>query len=97
MDEGEKQKQGPQLMSELEVAEVLRCSSTKIKRLRLSGEISYLPGPPVLIAREDLDAFIERRKIKATAEVAAKGAEESRESARAWAIRQKFKRRKGRG
>ena len=96
MDESEKQKQGPQLMGELEVAAVLRCSSTKIKRLRLSGELSYLPVSPVLIAREDLDAFIERRKIKAKVEVAAKSTEELMESARAWAIRQKFKRRKGR-
>ncbi len=45
-------------LTEPEVAEVLRCSTSKIKRLRLSGRLAYLPGRPVLIAEEALQAWI---------------------------------------
>lgn len=47
------------LLKEIEVAERLRCSPSKVKRLRLSGKLAYLPGRPVLIRAEDLTAFME--------------------------------------
>ncbi len=50
------------LLTEAEVAKVLRCSTSKIKRLRYAGELPFLPGRPVLIAEEDLHTFIASRK-----------------------------------
>lgn len=49
---------GP-FLTEPEVAQILRCSTSKVKRLRLSGRLTYVPGRPVLIAEADLNAFIE--------------------------------------
>lgn len=47
------------LLTEKEVSERLRCSTSKIKRLRLDGKLAYLPGRPVLIREEDLNAYME--------------------------------------
>lgn len=47
------------LLTEKEVAERLRCSTSKIKRLRLDGKLAYLPGRPVLIRETDLNTYIE--------------------------------------
>lgn len=47
------------LLTEMEVAETLRCSPSKVKRLRLSGRLAYLPGRPVLVREEDLIAYLE--------------------------------------
>lgn len=55
------------LLTEAEVAERLRCSCEKIKRLRLSGKLSYLPGRPVLVDEKDLNAFLESIKVPASA------------------------------
>ena len=63
------------MMTEQEVAAYLRCSRSKVKRLRLTGRLAYLPGRPVLIEQDDLLAYIahEMRSAKAagppTAEV----------------------------
>lgn len=51
-------------MTEAEAAELMRCSREKIKRLRLSGKLPYLPGRPVLIDEADLVAMIEAMKAK---------------------------------
>ena len=47
------------LLTEIEVAETLRCSTSKVKRLRLAGKLAYLPGRPVLIREDDLNAYLE--------------------------------------
>ena len=46
------------MLLETEVAEILRCSTSKVKRLRLDGKLPYLKGRPVLIRPEDLDAYL---------------------------------------
>lgn len=47
------------LFTEKEVADKLRCSTSKVKRLRLDGKLAYLPGRPVMIRESDLSAYIE--------------------------------------
>ncbi|WP_393986765.1 helix-turn-helix domain-containing protein [Xanthobacter flavus] len=54
-----------ELLTEEEVAVLLRCSCAKVKRLRLSGAMAYLPGRPPLILRDDLNAYIEGARRKA--------------------------------
>ncbi|WP_072346564.1 helix-turn-helix domain-containing protein [Devosia enhydra] len=46
------------LLLEREVAEILRCSTSTVKRLRFSGALRYLVGRPVRIWRQDLDAYL---------------------------------------
>lgn len=48
----------PVFLTEPEVAELLRCSTTKIKRLRFSGKLAYIPGRPVLIDKADLEIYL---------------------------------------
>lgn len=50
------------LLTEAEVAERLRCSTSKVKRLRLSGKLAYLPGRPVLVDEADLAAYLDSVK-----------------------------------
>lgn len=50
------------LLTEAEVAERLRCSRSKVKRLRLSGCLAYLPGRPVLVDEADLAAYLDSVK-----------------------------------
>lgn len=50
------------LLTEDEVAARLRCSRSKVRRLRLSGRLTYLPGKPPMVDEADLEAFIEREK-----------------------------------
>lgn len=47
------------LLTEMEVAETLRCSPSKVKRLRLSGKLAYIPGRPPLVREEDLNEYLE--------------------------------------
>ena len=54
-----------EFLTEQEVAVLLRCSREKIKRLRLSGALGYLPGRPPLILRDDLNAYIEAIRLEA--------------------------------
>ncbi|OLP60340.1 hypothetical protein BJF93_15395 [Xaviernesmea oryzae] len=49
-------------LTEPEAAEILQCSSSKIRRLRFSGELAYIPGRPVLIEEADLEAYIEEKR-----------------------------------
>jgi excisionase family DNA binding protein len=55
----------PKLLTEPEVAEILRCSPYTVARLRKAGKLPYLPGRPVLIDEADLLAYIEDKKRKA--------------------------------
>lgn len=55
------------MLTEIEVAEALRCSASKVKRLRLSGRLAYLPGRPVLVREEDLAAYLESARRPARA------------------------------
>ncbi|WP_417433401.1 helix-turn-helix domain-containing protein [Hoeflea sp.] len=47
------------LLTEPEVADRLRCSTEKVKRLRLSGNLAYHKGRPVLINEKDLNTYLE--------------------------------------
>jgi hypothetical protein len=49
-------------MTEPEVAQVLRCSTSKVRRLRFSGKLSYYPGRPVLIAAADLGLYLDSQR-----------------------------------
>lgn len=60
----------PTFLTEPEVAERLRCSTTKVKRLRLSGKLSYIPGRPVLIDEADLQSYIDEVKVLKDAKAA---------------------------
>lgn len=56
---------GSRLLTEPEAAERLRCSTSKIKRLRLAGKLPYIAGRPVLIEEVDLDGYLESAKRRA--------------------------------
>ncbi len=74
-------------MTESQAAQRLGCSTSTVKRLRLSGKLSYIPGRPVLIDEADLEAYLLARS-QADAEKLAKRAETPAESARRiWIIR----------
>lgn len=55
------------LLTEAEAAAVLRCSRSKVKRLRLSRKLAYLPGRPVLIDEVDLEAYMDGVKSRVAA------------------------------
>ncbi len=53
------------LLTDGEIAELLRCKPAKVKRLRLSGKLPYLRGRPSMTLESDVEAYVEReRKIK---------------------------------
>jgi excisionase family DNA binding protein len=58
----------PVLLLEREAARILRCSTTTIKRLRLSGQLAYIPGRPVRIEESELAAYIARLRVPTTRE-----------------------------
>ncbi|MER9603409.1 helix-turn-helix domain-containing protein [Mesorhizobium sp. M0243] len=47
------------LLTEAEVARFLRCSPSKIKRLRTTGKMAYLPGRPVLIESVAVERYLD--------------------------------------
>ena len=54
---------GPiKLLTEAEVAAILRCRPSKVKGLRMSGRLPYLPLRPPMIEEADLHAYIEWEK-----------------------------------
>lgn len=77
------------LLLEAEVAEILGCSRQKVKRLRLNGRLTYIPGRPVLIDEADLSAFMEEERIAKERRDEARRpkpkAPPTREQARKWA------------
>lgn len=55
--------EGKRLLTQQEVAEVLRRSVKSVARLRLAGELAWLPGSPVMIPAAELDAYVARREM----------------------------------
>jgi len=79
------------LMTEEEVARYLGQSWGSVKRLRLSGQLPYLPGRPPMCRKEDVSAFVERKIVRA-APPKPRGEQprtqaEINADARAWALR----------
>ncbi|MFI5411580.1 helix-turn-helix domain-containing protein [Kaistia sp. UC242_56] len=56
------------LITEAEVAVILRCSRSKVKRLRLTGQLIYLVGRPVLVDEADLQAYMDEVKSRKAAQ-----------------------------
>lgn len=80
-------------LTEPEVAELLRCSTTKIKRLRLKGALAYYPGRPVLIAESDLQAYLDELKRNTRPPPPPEEKKQANmEDARQWALKAKLKR-----
>lgn len=84
---------GPELdlLTEPETAQLLRCSPSKIKRLRLGGKLAYLPGRPVMIDRRAINDYLDRARVPAKSEAPddkprKSEAERQRDDARAWAL-----------
>lgn len=76
-------------LTEPEVAEILRCSTSKVKRLRLGGKLPYLPGRPLLVRQSDLNDFIDtglRKQAPTVVELPTKA--ERSADARRWALEQ---------
>ncbi|MBY5831907.1 helix-turn-helix domain-containing protein [Rhizobium leguminosarum] len=73
------------LITEQEAASILRCSTEKVKRLRLSGRLPYIPGRPVKIDEADLLAFIEASKKRGPSSADAVAEGKPKLSAEAWA------------
>jgi len=88
-------------LTEREVADRLRCSLPKVKRLRLTGKLTYLPGRPPLVDEEDLESYIAFAKRSSQPppptpeEASAKGIADARQRARMTWL-QKQMRREGR-
>ena len=85
------------LLTEQEVAELLRCSRSKVKRWRLSGKLPYMKGRPIFILEADVKSLIEAER-KRSVEQCRKKARESEtafqgEAAKEWAARQVLRRR----
>lgn len=83
-------------LTEPEAAEILRCSTSKIKRLRLGGVLPYYPGRPVLIAESDLQAYLDELKRNAPPPPPPPLTPEEKaqaviKDAREWALREKLK------
>lgn len=60
------------LLLESEVAVLLRCSVSKVKRLRLSRQLGYLAGRPVLVSENDVAEYLLSIKMEAAMKEAAK-------------------------
>lgn len=85
----------PVLMTEAEVARFLGKSTETVKRLRVSGELPYLPGRPPMSRKSDVLAYVERnlkRAKPATPEAPRQKTQAEVEAdARAWALKQRLK------
>ncbi|MGN7869409.1 helix-turn-helix domain-containing protein [Paracoccus sp. 22332] len=84
------------LLTEAEAAEIMRCSTSKIKRLRLGGVLPYYPGRPVLIDEADLQAYLEEVKRNAPPPprpplAPEEQVQENIKNARQWALNEKLK------
>lgn len=51
------------MWTESEAAQMLRCSTAKIQHLRLTRQLGYYPGRPVLISQDDLEIYVASVKI----------------------------------
>jgi hypothetical protein len=85
--------------TEPEAAEMLRCAPSKVKRLRLAGKLTYVPGRPVLIAERDIREYLSGQRVAAEPLRAAAPARSAAEhaamvkNAEAWAQKALEKRR----
>jgi hypothetical protein len=52
------------LLTQEEVAKVLRRSVRSVARLRNSGQLAWLPGSPVMIPETELAAYLDRKMVK---------------------------------
>lgn len=84
------------LLTEAEAAERLRCSTSKIKRIRQAGLLTYIPGRPLLIDEADLIDCIHRLKttlkrpiVEEMAPQPTRPHDEAVSDARAWALAQR--------
>lgn len=84
----------PKLLTEPEAAEFLRCSTAKIKRLRLKGMLPFYPGRPVLIAESDLIEYLEGLKQKLMPPTPEEKKKADLAAAREWALKAKLLKRK---
>jgi len=55
------------LLTETDVARMLRCSIEKVRKLRRDGLLAFTPGRPVMIVETDLLAFLDAIKVRARA------------------------------
>ncbi len=53
----------PHLLLESEAADLLRCSVSSVKRLRLNRKLGYYTGRPVLISQADLELYVASAKV----------------------------------
>lgn len=56
------------LLTMEEVAERLRCHTSRVRRLRRQGKLASIPGRPVYILESDLNDYLERSRRKAKTE-----------------------------
>jgi hypothetical protein len=88
------------LLTEAQAAETLQCRPSKIKRLRLSGQLAYIPGRPVLISQAAIVAYVERTECQSlisrkptTGSTTPIGQTEREAKDRAWELKVLMKRR----
>jgi Helix-turn-helix domain len=55
-------------LTEADAGKILGRSTTTVKRLRETRQLSYLPGRPVRIRKSDVDDYIARNMVLATVE-----------------------------
>lgn len=83
------------LLTEPEVARILRRSTSAIKRYRLTGKLAFIQGRPVLIARADLRAFLEAEKQRVVEKDNPKPiqrpSQQQQDDAKVWARKQMLK------
>lgn len=63
MEDTEEDLQKFSVLLESEVAERLRCSISRVKRLRLTRRLAYLPGRPATVVKEDVAAYVASAKL----------------------------------
>ncbi len=71
------------LLTQAEVAKILRCHPNTVARLRNAGEIAFLPGTPVKFRPEDVERWLLRnltRRVGHAAKREAKAAKAARRS-----------------
>ena len=71
----------PPLLTDREVATLLRCGVSKAARLRRAGELPFVPGRPPLVKLEDLMAWVEDQKQEARKQAAQRRASLERTAA----------------
>lgn len=81
------------LLTEPEVADILRCSVSKVQRLRRNKKLRFLSGRPITIDEADLLFYIECRKRETTKpDKVSRSADDVALRARQKAIRELMKR-----